>query len=54
MVGTIADGSSCWYLPNRESYGKGLYQEDASIIASGGLEQLRDAAVAMLSASEHQ
>lgn len=54
MVGTIADGSSCWYLPNRESYGKGLYQEDVSIIASGGLEQLRDAAVAMLSASEHQ
>ena len=48
MVGTLADGSSCWYLPNRESYGKGLYQEDASIIACGGLEQLRDAAIAML------
>jgi len=48
MVGTLADGSSCWYLPNRESYGKGLYQEDASIIACGGLEQLRDATIAML------
>ena len=48
MVGTLADGSSCWYLPNRESYGKGLYQEDASIIACGGLEQLRDATINML------
>jgi len=48
MVGTLADGSSCWYLPNRESYGKGLYQEDASIIACGGLEKLRDATIAML------
>ena len=48
MVGTLADGSSCWYLPSRESYGKGLYQEDASIIACGGLEQLRDATIAML------
>jgi len=48
MVGTLADGSSCWYLPNRESYGKGLYQEDASIIACGGLEKVRDAAITML------
>ncbi|MBT4723621.1 MAG: hypothetical protein HN617_06835 [Planctomycetaceae bacterium] len=54
MVGTLADGSSCWYLPNRESYGKGLYQEDASIIACGGLEQLRDAAIAMLNIQGHQ
>ncbi|MCS5631366.1 MAG: hypothetical protein NZ744_11100 [Pirellulaceae bacterium] len=52
MVGTLADGSSCWYLPSRESYGKGLYQEDASIIACGGLEQLRDATIAMLNTNE--
>lgn len=48
IVGTLADGSACWYLPNRESYGLGLYQEDASIIACGGLEQLRDATIALL------
>ena len=54
MVGTLADGSSCWYLPNRESYGKGLYQEDASIIACGGLEQLRDATIAMLNTTGQQ
>ncbi|MBT4692797.1 MAG: hypothetical protein HOB73_05600 [Planctomycetaceae bacterium] len=54
MVGTLADGSSCWYLPNRESYGKGLYQEDASIIACGGLEKLRDATIAMLNTTGQQ
>jgi hypothetical protein len=53
MVGTLADGSACWYLPNRESYGKDLYQEDASIIACGGLENLRDAAIAMLNNNGH-
>ena len=43
IVGTLANGSSVWYLPNRESYGKGRYQEDASLLASGGLETLIDA-----------
>ena len=54
MVGTLADGSSCWYLPNRESYGLGLYQEDASIIARGGLEQLRDATIALLNNNSYE
>tara|TARA_B110000263_G_scaffold3322_1_gene2795 strand:- start:1726 stop:3168 length:1443 start_codon:yes stop_codon:yes gene_type:complete len=54
MVGTLADGSSCWYLPNQESYGLGLYQEDASIIARGGLEQLRDATIALLNNNSYE
>ncbi|MBK95043.1 MAG: hypothetical protein CMJ79_04925 [Planctomycetaceae bacterium] len=40
MVGTLADGSDCWYLLDQSSYGKGLYQEEASIIGQGGLEVL--------------
>lgn len=46
VVGTLADGSSVWYLPDAESYGKGLYQEDASILAKGSLEMLRDRLIA--------
>ena len=45
IVGTLADGSQCWYLPQSSSYGQGLYQEDASVIARGGLEQLCDATI---------
>jgi hypothetical protein len=48
MVGTLADGSDCWYLLDQTSYGKGLYQEDASVIKQGGLETLIDATVKML------
>ncbi len=43
IVGTIANGSHVWYLPDAESYGKGLYQEEASILARGSLELLIDA-----------
>lgn len=42
VIGTLANGSSVWYLPDRDSYGKGLYQEDASTLAAGALEALRD------------
>ena len=42
VVGTLANGSKAWYLPDSASYGKGLYQEDASVLAKGGLEQLLD------------
>ena len=38
MVGTLADGSDCWYLLDQSSYGKGLYQEDASVIKKVGIE----------------
>ncbi|MCA9174659.1 MAG: neutral/alkaline non-lysosomal ceramidase N-terminal domain-containing protein [Planctomycetales bacterium] len=44
FVGTLANGSTVWYLPDSESYGKGLYQEDASVLAQGSLELLIDAA----------
>ncbi len=42
IIGTLANGSEVWYLPDDASYGKGLYQEDASILAQGSLERLRD------------
>jgi hypothetical protein len=42
VVGTLANGSNVWYLPDAESYGKGLYQEDASILRQGALETLID------------
>jgi len=42
VLATLANGSTVWYLPDGESYGKGLYQEDASILAKGSLEVLRD------------
>ncbi len=40
VVGTLANGSNVWYLPDADSYGKGLYQEEASILARGSLEKL--------------
>jgi hypothetical protein len=46
IVGTLANGSTVWYLPDSESFGKGLYQEDASILGRGCLEELLDAITA--------
>ncbi len=46
VVGTLANGSTVWYLPDSESFGKGLYQEDASILGRGCLEELLDAVTA--------
>lgn len=44
VIGTLANGSNVWYLPDAQSYGKpGLYQEEASVLAKGALEQLIDA-----------
>lgn len=45
IIGTLANGSDVWYLPDADSYGKGLYQEDASILAKGSLEQLEAALI---------
>jgi hypothetical protein len=42
VVGTLANGSQVWYLPDEHSYGKGLYQENASVLARGSLERLID------------
>ena len=45
IIGTLANGSDVWYLPDTASYGKGLYQEDASILAQGSLEKLEAALI---------
>ena len=45
IIGTLANGSDVWYLPDEDSYGKGLYQEDASILAKGSLEKLEAALI---------
>jgi hypothetical protein len=45
VVGTIANGSNVWYLPDAGSYGKGLYQESASVLAKGSLESLVSALI---------
>jgi hypothetical protein len=50
IIGTLANGSNVWYLPDRDSYGKGLYPEDASTLAVGALETLRDALIAEIGA----
>jgi hypothetical protein len=42
VIGTIANGSNVWYLPDAESYGQGLYQEEVSVVARGSLERLTD------------
>lgn len=43
VIGTLANGSDVWYLPDADSYGKGLYQEEASVLERGSLETLIDA-----------
>jgi hypothetical protein len=45
IIGTLANGSDVWYLPDEDSYGKGLYQEDASILTKGSLEKLEAALI---------
>ncbi len=45
VIGTLANGSNVWYLPDAASYGKGLYQEEVSILERGALETLVEAAV---------
>jgi hypothetical protein len=46
VVGTLANGSNVWYVLDKDSYGRGLYQESVSILARGSLEQLIDAIAA--------
>ncbi len=48
VLGTLANGSHVWYLPDAESYGKGLYQESASVLAKGSLETLIEASSAAI------
>ncbi|MBS0204275.1 MAG: hypothetical protein JSS49_15335 [Planctomycetes bacterium] len=48
VIGTIANGSNVWYLPDESSYGKGLYQEEVSILQQGCLEQVIQAATELI------
>ena len=38
IIGTLANGSKSWYLPTKNNYGLGLYQEEVSVLAEGCLE----------------
>ena len=49
IIGTIANGSNVWYLPDTGSYGKGLYQEEVSILERGCLERVIEAATELIS-----
>jgi hypothetical protein len=42
VVCALANGWGPSYLPPRESYGKGLYQESVAVLAAGCLERLTD------------
>lgn len=42
MVMTLANGSRVSYLPTRDTYGKGIYQESIAVLAPGCLETLLD------------
>lgn len=48
IIGTIANGSNVWYLPDAESYGKGLYQEEVSVLDQGCLERVIEAATEVI------
>lgn len=40
MMLTLVNGSRCAYLPTRQTYGKGIYQESIAVLAPGCLETL--------------
>jgi hypothetical protein len=48
IIGELADGWRCTYLPTRDTYGKGIYEEQVALLAPGCLERVIDAAVASL------
>lgn len=54
IIGTIANGSSVWYLPDARSFGKGLYQEEVSILEKGCLEQVIEASIQLIRALIHR
>ena len=43
IVLTLINGSRAAYLPTRECYGKGIYQESIAVLAPGCLEQVIEA-----------
>lgn len=48
IIGTIANGSNVWYLPDASSYGKGLYQEEVAVLEQGCLEKVIEAATELI------
>ena len=48
IIGTIANGSNVWYLPDEGSFGKGLYQEEVSILEKGSLERVIQASIELI------
>lgn len=48
LVGTIANGYDVSYLLDKDSFGKGLYQEEVAVLAPGSLETLIEAVAAQL------
>jgi len=48
LVATMTNGWRQTYLPTRESYGKGIYQESIAHLAAGTLETLTEAIAAQL------
>jgi hypothetical protein len=40
VVATVVNGPRPTYLPPRETYGKGIYQEAVAVLAPGSLERL--------------
>jgi hypothetical protein len=53
MVATLTNGARATYLPTRESYGKGIYQESIALVAPGSLEKVVDAASKHIAAMFH-
>ncbi len=43
VVLTLANGTRAAYLPTKDTYGKGIYQETIAVLAPGSLEQLIEA-----------
>jgi hypothetical protein len=43
VVMVLGDGWRCSYLPTKETYGKGIYQEQIALLAPGSLERMIEA-----------
>jgi hypothetical protein len=43
VVMVLGDGWRCSYLPTKETYGKGIYQEQIALLAPGSLERMVEA-----------
>jgi hypothetical protein len=48
IVGTVVNGWRPAYLPTRETYGRGIYQEQVAVLAPGCLETVIDAVASQL------